>query len=397
MRTVFAFTAGAGEVISSPADALKRAGVTPLVATDAGLLAAAVLSEASAAHYAAGHEQAVAGIIGAVADVREVALLVEIFGPRLFVVATADSPLARTAAFVLGEGDAEAGWDRLARLAAGLPYITPTRQEFAMFHAYAAALRSAGFRGGVGAAIADSEGDIVAVGTSEVPAPGGGQYWPDHPGDARDFVLGFDPATAARRATVTALVEHLAAKGLALPGTIDDIVDAFVGELDDGPRSEGLGSGAFPAQTFESLGRVVHAEMAALVAAGRHGVSVSRCSAYVTALPCRQCLRHLIAAGLRSIEYLGPRLAEAPSFHRDALDTTGTSDGLVHLVPFQGVTPLAFARLFDRGLPAIDLKAARLLEQHTLAAHAVELLPMLERSAPHAATYVKALAQWAQH
>src|ERR1019366_9223003 len=52
------------------------------------------------------------------------------------------------------------------------PYITPTRQEHGMFLAYAASLRSSQLGRQVGAAITSKDGDILAVGTNDVPKPG---------------------------------------------------------------------------------------------------------------------------------------------------------------------------------------------------------------------------------
>jgi cytidine deaminase len=56
----------------------------------------------------------------------------------------------------------------------GHPFRTPTRDEYGMFLAFAAALRSADLSRQVGAVICTREGDVVAVGTNEVPKAGGG-------------------------------------------------------------------------------------------------------------------------------------------------------------------------------------------------------------------------------
>ena len=61
----------------------------------------------------------------------------------------------------------------------GAPFETPTKDEFGMYFAQAAALRSAELGRQVGASICTEAGSIVSVGTNEVPSPGGGQYWPE--------------------------------------------------------------------------------------------------------------------------------------------------------------------------------------------------------------------------
>jgi len=54
--------------------------------------------------------------------------------------------------------------------------VTPTRQEYGMYVAFAAGLKSACMSRQVGAAIANSEGVVIATGCNDVPKPGGGLY-----------------------------------------------------------------------------------------------------------------------------------------------------------------------------------------------------------------------------
>jgi cytidine deaminase len=68
---------------------------------------------------------------------------------------------------------------RFLDLLFGTAIHTPTKDEYAMFHAQAASLRSAALGRQVGATIATKSGDITAIGTNEVPKSGGGLYWCD--------------------------------------------------------------------------------------------------------------------------------------------------------------------------------------------------------------------------
>jgi cytidine deaminase len=80
--------------------------------------------------------------------------------------------------------------ERFIALIFGYPFHTPRRDENGMFHAQAAALRSAELGRQVGAAVTDNAGELLAGGTNEVPRAGGGVYWaPEHVGDLddRDF------------------------------------------------------------------------------------------------------------------------------------------------------------------------------------------------------------------
>lgn len=65
---------------------------------------------------------------------------------------------------------------RLVNILFGHPYITPTVDEYGMFHAKAAALRSADLSRQVGAVIMTPDGEIIAAGCNEVPKAGGGRF-----------------------------------------------------------------------------------------------------------------------------------------------------------------------------------------------------------------------------
>lgn len=59
----------------------------------------------------------------------------------------------------------------------GHPFRTPTFNEYAMYLAYAAAIKSADMSRQVGAVIT-TDNDIISTGANECPSPGGGTYWP---------------------------------------------------------------------------------------------------------------------------------------------------------------------------------------------------------------------------
>ncbi|HEX3970408.1 MAG TPA: hypothetical protein VHX19_03745, partial [Stellaceae bacterium] len=66
---------------------------------------------------------------------------------------------------------------RLIDILFSYPYSTPTVDEYGMFHAKAAALRSADLSRQVGAVIASEAGEIISTGCNEVPSAGGGAVW----------------------------------------------------------------------------------------------------------------------------------------------------------------------------------------------------------------------------
>lgn len=235
----------------------------------------------------------------------------------------------------------------VATLVSG-PQLRPNRYEHALFLAEAQASRSAGMRGGVGCALIDDVGDVIALGTNEVPRGGGGQYWADSPDDARDLHNGVDPAWESKMTLVHSVLEYTEAEQGANLGDLTSLAARFLDHLDNGGHG-GRPSHDGAAQTLESLGRVVHAELAALASAARHGAAVVGCEAVVTRPPCRQCLRQLIVTGVSTVRFLGHAAAADYPFHADAITIDGTTAAKVHVAPFCGVTPRGYRKAFGDG------------------------------------------------
>ncbi len=233
--------------------------------------------------------------------------------------------------------DLGAGVSRYLRLFFGDPFLTPTRDEYAMFQAHTAALRSADLSRQVGAAVCADEGEIIAVGCNEVPKAFGGQYWPEDKPDRRDFQLGYDSNAKQRDAALKEAFERLQTSGLLAK---EAELDSFLGAI-DGTRLDNL----------TEFGRPVHAEMAALLDAARRGVSVARHRLFSTTFPCHNCARHLIGAGLTEVVYREPyEKSLAGELHKDALvvdPAEPVTDRLV-IRRFVGVGPPRYLDLFAK-------------------------------------------------
>ena len=82
---------------------------------------------------------------------------------------------------------------RFCSLLFGSNKISPTKAEYGMFAAKAAALRTLDLSRQVGAAIFSCDGEIIAMGSNEVPKALGGTYWADSKDnlDDRDYARGF--------------------------------------------------------------------------------------------------------------------------------------------------------------------------------------------------------------
>ena len=226
---------------------------------------------------------------------------------------------------------------RFVQLFFGDPFQTPTKAEYAMFQAQAAALRSADLSRQVGAVVATPEGDIVAVGTNEVPKAFGGQYWADDGSDERDFKRGFDSNETTKREALEEAFDRLASDGtIEGVGTLDDFVGAVQGTR---------------LASITEFGRPVHAEMAALLDAARRGVSVAGNVLFTTTFPCHNCAKHIVAAGIRKVIYREPYAKSlAAKLHPDAIvvDPALPEPERVGFQPFVGLAPPRYFDLFTK-------------------------------------------------
>ena len=78
-----------------------------------------------------------------------------------------------------------------------------------MFHAQAAAHRSAALSRQLGAAITTKGGSLISVGTNDVPKAGGGLYWEGDEHDKRDHILGIDSSDVVRRGMLAEVLDRL--------------------------------------------------------------------------------------------------------------------------------------------------------------------------------------------
>lgn len=201
---------------------------------------------------------------------------------------------------------------RFFNLLHGFPFATPTKDEYAMYLAFSSALRSADLSRQVGAVITATNGDILATGVNDIPKNGGGLYrahlnqqngsiYDDPLG--RDYMRGVD----ANATEIKLLVDNIydALKSYVNINQIDDIKSAIAkSKLKD----------------ITEYGRVVHAEMEALMACARNNVSSDGAILYCTTFPCHNCAKHIIAAGIKRVVYIEPYAkSKALPFHFDSV------------------------------------------------------------------------------
>lgn len=241
---------------------------------------------------------------------------------------------------------------RVVELLLGQPWSTPLRDEQAMFHAYSAMFRSSAAGRQVGAAIVDDLGEIVAVGCNDVPRPHGGQFWPDDERDRRDFQLSADANDAGKFDAVQELLTELARKGW-LKDRFKALADEARAEV---ALAKGGPLGTTRVRNLIEFGRIMHAEMAALMTSAREGRSVLGCTLYTTTYPCHECMRLIIGAGIRKVVFIDPYPKSLAEELYDEMLGESPSEDHVQVVPFTGVAPRLFPRVFELNNRIKDLR-----------------------------------------
>jgi deoxycytidylate deaminase/dephospho-CoA kinase len=258
----------------------------------------------------------------------------------------------------VGEGlkETNPAWDipdHLERLVAIITHARierPTSAETAMYHAFGAMMRSACLSRQVGAALIDRYGNLIATGTNEVPRAGGGVYGTrteGHGGDDRD-------ERCARR-SAGKYCSNTMEQNVIIDELIGDLIAAQICtegnrvELRRVLRDSRIGG-------LLEFSRAVHAEMDALLTAGRKGASTVGTRAFVTTFPCHYCARHLVSAGVDEIQYIEPYpKSRAFKLHSDAITpypqqwrppSEGGKERRVLCRPFTGIAPRMYRRAF---------------------------------------------------
>ncbi len=240
---------------------------------------------------------------------------------------------------------------RFLDLVFGYPYHTPTQEEYGMYMAFAAALRSSDLSRQVGASIFSENGDVIATGCNDVPKAGGGLYWPGV-ADHREFQLGYDSNEKQKEQIILELVRELASKELIPDGSDEDL-------LKEGYRL----FGETRLVDLTEFGRIVHAEMDALLSAARIGARIRGATLFATTFPCHNCAKHIVAAGISRVLFVEPYpKSKALELHSDSI-TVGaegercqscdqTKRTKVKFEPFVGIGARRYSDLFSMGWSA---------------------------------------------
>ncbi len=222
---------------------------------------------------------------------------------------------------------------RFVDLIFGSNVISPTKMEYGLYTAKAASMRSLDLSRQVGAAIFSKQGEILSLGSNEVPKAMGGTYWCDDPFDDRDYKRGIDSNFKRK---IEILNELLDRSG----GSDEDLIEKYRGT-----------------QFMDALeyGRMIHAEMSAICDAARRGIAINEAVLYTTTFPCHMCAKHIVAVGLSQVIFLEPYPKSlASDLHSDSIVIEGQSRDKYEEYPctqfnhFYGVSPKRYRDLFER-------------------------------------------------
>ncbi len=200
---------------------------------------------------------------------------------------------------------------RFLELIFGHPYITPTFNEFSMYMAYTASLRSADLSRQVGAVITKNR-NIISTGANDIPAFGGGLYWPEYRDDngeiydvegGRDYVKNKTTGQDSNQKEKEKIVNSI----------FNDIKSNFntIFNEDNSTHIDNMKKLKeillkSPLKDITEYGRMVHAEMDAILACGRTNNSTLGSSIFVTTFPCHNCAKHIVAAGIKEVVFIEP-------------------------------------------------------------------------------------------
>ena len=174
----------------------------------------------------------------------------------------------------------------------------------------------------------------MTTGVNDCPRFGGGLYWQIHDHnqyydeeDGRDYMLGYDSNKIEQTKIIDKILERLNIENT--PENQKRVKKAGIGSLTE-------------------YGRVVHAEMEAILACARNNISCRNAIMYATTFPCHNCAKHIVAAGIKKVVYIEPYpKSKALAFYKSEI-STDVADENTKLVftPFSGVGPRRYIDLF---------------------------------------------------
>lgn len=240
--------------------------------------------------------------------------------------------------------------ERFLKIVFGYNFHSPTREEYGMYMAKSASLRSLDLSRQVGAAIFTKEGEIKSIGCNEVPSPRGGTYWEGDKDDSREFQNRRDTNEDFKHRLLIDTLKNLAAvniidKNYAKMKSRDFLDHVF--------SSTGVNlEKSMMMMDIIEYGRIIHAEMNAITDAARKGISLQGTTLFCTTFPCHLCAKHIISSGVNRVVYIEPYpKSYASDLYRDDIVLKRAQLPVadkVHFEPFIGIAPFRYRDFFEK-------------------------------------------------
>lgn len=216
---------------------------------------------------------------------------------------------------------------------------SPTIDESMMFEAFAASLRSTCLSRQVGAAICDTNNELISTGWNDVPSYGGGL--------ANDHTKEKANALCIRKGSCRSNIE------------IQNLIDRIYTQLKEDniiikKTSKETLENALRTAGISNLiefSRAIHAEMEAILSAARTGkLGLRYGTIYITTYPCENCVKHILAAGITKAVYIEPYpKSRANDFFSDLIadgNKTSLDKPKLFFHQFTGIAPQAYTLLY---------------------------------------------------
>lgn len=240
--------------------------------------------------------------------------------------------------------------DRFIKIVFGYNFHSPSREEYGMYMAKSASLRSLDLSRQVGAAVFTKEGEVKTLGCNEVPSAKGGTYWEGDKDDGREFHSRMDTNEDFKHRLLSDTLKSLSAVG---------IVDKKFAAM----RSRDFLKHVFEEHGIDldkrmmmmdiiEYGRIIHAEMNAITDAARKGVGLQGTTLFCTTFPCHLCAKHIISSGIDRVVYIEPYpKSYASELYRSDIvlkRSEKQTPGKVHFEPFIGIAPFRYRDFFEK-------------------------------------------------
>lgn len=231
--------------------------------------------------------------------------------------------------------------DRFLEVIFNISVHTPTTDEAGMYAAVSAASKSACLSRQVGASIYSAGGELLGVGWNDVPRGMGGLYSAnDEDDDHRCFKWGGKVCHNDRKKEelYEKIFDRLSSEGLLAEHADLSLLRTQLVKT--------------PVKDLIEYSRSIHAEMEAIVSAGRSGKpGIVGGTLYTTTFPCHNCARHIVAAGISKVYYVEPYAKSlALELHSDSITVTSGAGDKCAFLQYEGVGPDSVLKLFHHGV-----------------------------------------------